>query len=805
MFPKIQLFVLLALASAVCGKAASDGNAWQRIDDDNAAVSYSSDVLTGYDPSLYGGGFHYFNTPGDWCSVSFNGMAIRWIGGRNTDHGDADIYIDGKFASTVNTHASSWLKQQELYTKTGLADGPHTLKIQIKSAGYQDFDAFEYLGAPTAGAIAVAPIKIGQTVMPDQVSYLNPPHRYAIGSGVAMAVGNVAGDWSQMTGPGYTIQNMINSEQLMLEIDGDQQPLHFEMKRAAQTGIYYGVAARGDLRIVLVDYARSGQPWLARLLTVDNLSAATAHDVRVRAVINPNPGDGISHGLVLDNDSHCAGVFLRGAPLNGTSHYAGHHAIEASAVAAFADPGATAFRTGSVYTLETPLSRIAPKGSCQVTLCHYFHEANMPDSQCITAARAFDAGGELGKSIRAWQAWFANVPPAYRLSNIKDDRARTLVEGALSVIKTNQSMDGGFVANISFFREGFWRDTVLGLRAMGATGHFDELKRWLPWANHVFDHFGHIPDCASCMASFDDDTEIWDMGNTGVEGPAYVLLCARDYEAATHDCATLHSVDKMLRFCMEEQLRQAVANGDKLEFNGDETEVCGAVDITAAGTEMRIPAQLKDWSLSSVAICAASLDFFIKYIEECGENPAAYHSSLTGTTLNLHDQLAALIAAMDRDFWRTDVPEFPDGFHDSFRLKADGAWPKRRVANLCLMPVYFQTPCDGEKKAKDVRAVAHYFDAKTGFLQLVPGGDTGFDGHDLGYLLWGLVEIGDSHKEAIYQALVNGPTCDSWGSFNEAYDTNGVPNDHDLRTMESGVNVSAIAKYWKLGNPEKQP
>jgi hypothetical protein len=97
-----------------------------------------------------------------------------------------------------------------------------------------------------------------------------------------------------------------------------------------------------------------------------------------------------------------------------------------------------------------------------------------------------------------------------------------------------------------------------------------------------------------------------------------------------------------------------------------------------------------------------------------------------------------------------------------------------------------------------VRAIAHYFDEKTGFLQLVPGSASGFEGHDLGYLLWGLVEINDPRKDEVYKALVNGPTVDCWGSYNEAYDSNGNRNDHDLRSLETGVNLSALAKYWNL-------
>jgi hypothetical protein len=108
--------------------------------------------------------------------------------------------------------------------------------------------------------------------------------------------------------------------------------------------------------------------------------------------------------------------------------------------------------------------------------------------------------------------------------------------------------------------------------------------------------------------------------------------------------------------------------------------------------------------------------------------------------------------------------------------------------------------------AVDVTAsgMAHRFkpaadNYQTGFLQLVPGADTGFDGHTLGYLLWGLVDTGRPEARAVHDALVNGPTADCWGSFAEAYSKEGVPNDHDLRTFETGGNISAIAKYWGLG------
>ena len=254
----------------------------------------------------------------------------------------------------------------------------------------------------------------------------------------------------------------------------------------------------------------------------------------------------------------------------------------------------------------------------------------------------------------------------------------------------------------------------------------------------------------------------------------------------------------MFRYCVDIQLKDFLANGGKLAFNGDETEICSAVNISATGSLTGAPAAQTEWAMSSVALAAASLDFFIQYLEACGEDPTTYKNSITHTTLNLKTQLSDLVAAMDRDFWRTEVPEYPGGFHDFFRRKSDGAWPQNRLVNFTLFPVFYGTPYDAGEKTKDVDAIAKCFNAATGFLPLVPG-NNGFEGHDLGYLLWSLVEINDPRKEEVYKALVNGPTSDCWGSFTEAYSAKGVPNAHDLRSLETGINVSAIAKYWNLG------
>jgi len=644
---------------------------------------------------------------------------------------------------------------------------------------------------------AVAATASDAALLPDQVPYLNAKHRYPIGNGVAIAVGDGSGDWYKLTGLGYTNPNFITSENLTLEIDGVEQPIRLEMKRARETGVYYGVSVLGDLQVRLIDYARWGQPWISRLVMIDNTSRAISHEVRIRAMVHPITKAGMTHWLVKDAHDEYCGMVIK-ADTSAVINWGTKNLKDRSVAISFSEPAGTAFINGDTCTLETKLQRLSPGGSYDAALCHYFREDNTPDSQCIDNIRAINSVGELEKGITDWQSWFEQVGPGYQLANIKEARARDMEEGGLAIIKTNQSQDGGFIDHATYYNIGNIRDSVLGLRGLTATGHFGESKKWLNWLDHKFALYGHIPNAASCDASLADKSNPYDLGNTDVEVTALSLLCARDYYHATKDIQTLNAVRKSLQYCMDVQLKDAVANGYKLAFNGDETEICGAVNVSASGVKMGPDAQRQDWSLSSVGLCAASLDFYIEYLKARGDDPANYRNSLTGTTMNLPAEMRKLLKAMDDDFWRTDVPEIPGGFHDSFRKKSDMSWPLARIVNFTLMPVYFGTPYAPDRKAKDVSAIAHYFDEKTGFLQLVPGADTGFDGHDLGYLLWSLVEVGNPKKTEVYDALVNGATADCWGSFSEAYNATGVPNWHDLRTFETGCNVSAIARYWDL-------
>ena len=56
---------------------------------------------------------------------------MRWISATVPKGGIAQVYVDGKLVSTVNTYAQSTTCQTNSFTKTGLTRGSHQLKIAV--------------------------------------------------------------------------------------------------------------------------------------------------------------------------------------------------------------------------------------------------------------------------------------------------------------------------------------------------------------------------------------------------------------------------------------------------------------------------------------------------------------------------------------------------------------------------------------------------------------------------------------------------------------------------------------------------
>lgn len=123
---------------------------YAEVNDNDSRISYSSMNYLNTASGYISTDCHYSNISNAYTQFTFTGTSVQWIGAKNTDHGIANVYIDGVLDSTVDTYGTN-AKQQVLYTKSGLSNGSHTIKIVVtntknasSSGYYQDIDAFRY-------------------------------------------------------------------------------------------------------------------------------------------------------------------------------------------------------------------------------------------------------------------------------------------------------------------------------------------------------------------------------------------------------------------------------------------------------------------------------------------------------------------------------------------------------------------------------------------------------------------------------------------------------------------------------------
>jgi len=102
---------------------------------------------------FYGGSTRSTSTVGRKMTVPFRGRSVTWYGTRGKSFGKAKVYVDGVYQKTVDGYYRKALYNRALFTKTGLADKPHTLTIVViksknkKATGRRvDVDSFGFSG-----------------------------------------------------------------------------------------------------------------------------------------------------------------------------------------------------------------------------------------------------------------------------------------------------------------------------------------------------------------------------------------------------------------------------------------------------------------------------------------------------------------------------------------------------------------------------------------------------------------------------------------------------------------------------------
>lgn len=93
----------------------------------------------------------YSNTPTAYAEYTFTGTEVKWLAATSDNRGKADVYIDGVLDATVDLYTAATSRQNIVYSKTGLSNASHTIKIQVRSdknassGGYYiTIDALQY-------------------------------------------------------------------------------------------------------------------------------------------------------------------------------------------------------------------------------------------------------------------------------------------------------------------------------------------------------------------------------------------------------------------------------------------------------------------------------------------------------------------------------------------------------------------------------------------------------------------------------------------------------------------------------------
>jgi hypothetical protein len=123
------------------------------VDDTDPSITYTGSW--GYNGGRtygdLGDDVHYTQTNGDSATITFTGTGIDVLSEANNDEGNIDVYVDGVLDRTVSANRTAErLAQQVVYSKTGLSQGTHTVKLVKKDDSFLLIDGYVPVTAPIA-------------------------------------------------------------------------------------------------------------------------------------------------------------------------------------------------------------------------------------------------------------------------------------------------------------------------------------------------------------------------------------------------------------------------------------------------------------------------------------------------------------------------------------------------------------------------------------------------------------------------------------------------------------------------------
>jgi hypothetical protein len=128
---------------------------WTTVDDASPSVAFSSAPgwsFTGAADGYVDRTAHYTDARGATAELTFDGTAVQVIGDRAPDHGQLQLYVDGKLQGDLDAWQGSRATQRVVAAVYGLAPGTHTVRLRVvgvhdaqASGSYVGVDAFRVL------------------------------------------------------------------------------------------------------------------------------------------------------------------------------------------------------------------------------------------------------------------------------------------------------------------------------------------------------------------------------------------------------------------------------------------------------------------------------------------------------------------------------------------------------------------------------------------------------------------------------------------------------------------------------------
>src|SRR5262249_32086626 len=126
----------------------------------DSAISYTGTWTSQPSSGAWGGAVEHTTATGPSGSFSFSGRAVAWVAPRDTDGGQADVYVDGVKVTSVTLWAKVLKPRQVVYSTSWGASGFHTLKVVVTCAASScssrvSVDAFVVIRPPLRSADGV--------------------------------------------------------------------------------------------------------------------------------------------------------------------------------------------------------------------------------------------------------------------------------------------------------------------------------------------------------------------------------------------------------------------------------------------------------------------------------------------------------------------------------------------------------------------------------------------------------------------------------------------------------------------------